>query len=492
VSLRRRLPRTSTAALAVPPLLVFAVGCWVISPRFSISGPSLIDDWYAIKAAPTDLHKLLTLTYHVDQRFNPGWIFWNWVQWRVPGAPRHMLGPNLLGVARLALLVFGMTACSFLIVSSDRDYPFQRALLCAVPALIVVTVPGFAVDLARFGPQEPALTGGMLLGGALLYSAARRLPGPAGELRLWPLSIAVAAFALWTYGVLQKETSVCALFLLVLLIPYGRETLAGLRRREPVTVAAAALAGAALLPLVLVLYEVIEIVRRGSLIYGGHVKTGGGAVSTFIHGVAHMHEEMHSRIGFALFAVVVAGVAASLWRRRFDWTLFAILIVGLASFEMSFQTGIFTSRYYLPTIALLAVGSARVVRALPVVPRYASTFVVFGLILVSANGAYLNVRSWADGDQLGDDLVTATAAATHNGCHLTISGVDLERSEAIPFLLRLKPRPRTCRGLARYVLLGPTETRSAAAVCETEAPALVGEWRVSNAEPIQLYRCNTL
>lgn len=68
-----------------------------------------------------------------------------------------MTGPNLLGVARLAVLILGMTAFAWIIVP-PRKHLFERALICALPALLVVTVPAFGVDLARFGPQELRLS----------------------------------------------------------------------------------------------------------------------------------------------------------------------------------------------------------------------------------------------------------------------------------------------------------------------------------------------
>ena len=48
-----------------------------------------------------------------------------------------------------------------------------HAALASIPALLLVTVPKFALDFARFGPQEPLLIGGMALGGSLLVLAAR-------------------------------------------------------------------------------------------------------------------------------------------------------------------------------------------------------------------------------------------------------------------------------------------------------------------------------
>lgn len=469
---------------------MFGVGVWVISPRFSITGPSLIDDWYAIRAAPHALHQLLTLSYPVQTRFDPAWFLWNWIQWRLPGAPGNMVGPNTLGVARVALLVAGMTTFTAILVRRDDEYPFARALLCALPALLIVTVPDFAVELSRFGPQEPALIGGMLLGGSLMYWGIRELGDATSPRRVRPWLLLGTGFSIWCYGVLQKETSVCAFLFLVALVPHSRGLAGQLRHRERGALVASLVVGAAALPMLIVLYEDATIVERGSLVYGTKVQTGGTAISIFLHGFGHMHDETHSRLGFVLTATVIAALLVGLVRRRFDWTLLAVILVAFASFEMSFQSGVYTGRYYLPTFALLAIGSARAIRALPKIPGYAVTGIAFAVLLTSANGANANVRDWASGDQLGDDLVTAVRSNTQNGCRLTITGIDDERSQAIPFLVSYRHPPFDCGKVARHLLIGPRATQTSAHACGAPSPTLVGEWRVGNAEPIQLFRCD--
>ncbi len=475
--------------LIIPALVVLAVGVWVTSPRFSITGPSLIDDWYAIRAAPHALHQFLTLGYPVQTRFDPAWFLWNWIQWRLPGAPGNMVGPNTLGVTRLALLVAGMTTFTAILVRRDDEYPFARALVCALPALLVVTVPDFAVELSRFGPQEPALVGGMLLGGSLLYWGTRELACATSPRRVRTWLLLGTGFPIWCYGVLQKETSVCAFLLVVTLVPYSRSLIGQLQRRAREVVVASLVVGAAAVPMLIVLYEDARIVERGSLVYGTRVQTGGNAVSIFVHGFGNMHDETHSRLGFVLTAAVIAALLGGLVRRRFDWTLLAVVLIAFASFEMSFQSGVYTGRYYLPTFALLAIGSARAIRALPKIPGYAVAGIAFAVLLISANGANANVRDWASGDQLGDDLVTTVRSITQNGCHLTIVGIDDERSQAIPFLVSYHHRRFDCGQVAHHVLIGPAATQTSADICGTPNPTLIGEWRVGNAEPIQLFRC---
>ena len=473
--------------LTFPPLAVLAIGTWVISPRFSITGPSLIDDWKALVSTPAAVHAF-RFSYHIDEaRFRPAWVLWNWVQWRLPGAPERMLGPNLLGVGRLALLVSGMTMSAWSLVRRNGRNHLEQAALCSLPALIVVTVPAFAEDLARFGPEEPALVGGMLLGGSLMYLGGRELALEPPRSIIRAYCCVVVGFVVWCYGVFQKETSVCVLLGLVVAIPLLRDVHRRFRARQ-IRVAATLIAIASL-PVLAMVLQVARIVQAGSLAYGAHVKAGAGAVSAISDAIRLMHSETHSRLGCLLLATVLAAVAAGVWHRKPDWVLLALLVVGIASLEMTAQTKVFASRYYLPLIALLALGAARAIGSLPL--RYARATVAGAaiLIVISASGAHSNVSDWASGDQLGDDLVAVVRADTHRGCHLTIIGVDPERTQAIPALVTYPNGTGNCAGLPGYALLGPLAEPPPGTKCAAEQVTQLGEWRVGNSEPIQFVRC---
>jgi hypothetical protein len=473
--------------LTLPPLAVLLIGVWVISPRFSITGPSLIDDWKALVSTPAEIHHL-RFSYHIDEaRFRPAWVIWNWVQWRTPGAPSGMLGPNLLGVARLALLVAGMVMFAWLVVRRNGRSRLEQAIFCSLPALIVITVPAFAEDLARFGPEEPALVGGMMLGGAAMYIGGRELAREPAHSLIRAYCLTVAGFAVWCYGVFQKETSVCVLLGLALGIPLVRDLRPRLSARQ-IRVGATLIAIASV-PILVVLVEVARIIQAGPLAYGAHVETGTGALSAFSDALRMMHSETHSRLGFVLLIAAAAALAVSVFRRQPDWVQLMLLIVALASLEMTAQTEVFASRYYLPLIALLAIGATRAVSSLPFSYARAIVAATTILIAVSAGGAHSNVSSWASGDQLGDDLVATVRADTHEGCHLTVSGVDPERTQAIAALVRYPGGPGDCTGLPTYALLGPSPLRPLGSRCAAEHRIQLGEWRVGNAEPIQFVRC---
>jgi hypothetical protein len=470
------------------PLGALAVGIWVISPRFSIRGPSLIDDWDALVSAPAQLHALVHFGYHVETRFYPAWIFWNWVQWRVPGAPGNLLGPNLLGVARLALLVFGMTAFAWIIVPRCR-HPLERVFISALPALLVVTVPAFGVDLARFGPQEPALVGGMMLGGALLYLGGRQLATEPVRLpvRAW-LLVVVGSIA-WYYGVFTKETSVCILLAVpVAVILLRRVTRQPSRRQFEVVTGVGAIA---LLPVLVMLYEVARIVQRGSLEYGAHIQNGRGSVSVFVHALRVMPHQLMSVTGVVVLATVIFALAVGAVSRplRPDWLLLTILVVALAALEMSVQTDFYESRYYLPSVALLAVGSARAVGGLPT--RYLRLLLAGAcvLVLVSATKAHVQVERWAEEDQQGDVIVGAVRAATKDGCRLSIEGIDEERTQSITALVEYGRGRADCVGAARQVLVGPSATQTPQAACAPADGTTVGTWPFLGSHEVMLVRC---
>jgi hypothetical protein len=495
IALSVKTPKTWTnaysgnGALVLLTLGAFAIGIWVISPRFSITGPSLIDDWNALLSAPAELHALIHLSYRVQGRFYPAWILWNWAQWRVPGAPNSMVGPNLLGVGRLASVVVGTTALTSVVVSGDRKHPVEWAILCTLPALIIVAVPGFGVDLARFGPQEPALVGGMMLGGTLLFVGGRDLGiyPLRHPIRAW-LCMAVGSLA-WCYGVFSKETSVCVLLAVPLVVVVLRKGSGGLGPRQRKVFAGVFLA--ALLPLLAMLYEVVRIVQRGSLEYGAHVKTGRGAISVFVHAMRVMSHQIMSTLGVVVLGVVlVAVVVGPLSRRhRLDWLLLTILIVALAALEMSVQTEYYESRYYLPSFALLAVGAARGVQMLPV--RYLR-FVVVGacvFAIVSATMAHAQVRRWATADQQGDVVVSAVRVATKDGCRLSIAGVDPERTLSIAALVRYGRGQVDCSAAERHVLLGPLTNETPQAACAPAGATIVGTWPFLGTDQVVLVRC---
>ena len=432
----------------VASLLVVAVGVWVISPRFALQ-PSLVDDWSAISKSPGQVHDIFRFAYHDGGRFRPAFAVWNDIQWHTLGAPAGMVGPNVWNIARLSLLVTGLVALTLLLLSYRR--PDLRGVdvlvLVALPPLLVVTTPGFGVDLAAFGPQEPALVGGMALGGTLLFLGARELArsGTAGG-RARIFGLLTTGYALWLYGVYQKESAVCV----VLFIPFvalgsgrrlGQLKSLGRRRR----LALAGIAAAVALPIVHVAVETIVIASRGELVYGMHLQ-GGGSIEHFTRAIgSQMTFALGSHIGWALLYAVCAGILAAILRGRPDWAMTGFFVTGLGVIAWSAQSGFDASRYYIPTIALLAVALGLLLSSFSTAPRWLAIGVVVGFAVASVSATRARVVNWELTERDENGFVAAVADAKATGCPVVITGLDIERTIALPVLVALREgTPSTC------------------------------------------------
>ena len=272
-------------------LIPVAACMWVLSPRFSIGGPSLVDDWAALAYAPGEISDLGRLLSAGGGRFRPGWVVWNEIQWHGLGAPEHMVGPNAWGIVRMLVFIAGVALLVLLTLPMARarssDPPRFPLVLAVIAPLLVVTTPRIAVDFARFGPQEPLLVGCMALGAVLLVAGLRVL-ADVGSFRRVMLGGAcvVLGYPLWVLGVYHKEVAVCVLVLaLFVLLAKRSDAQASYRRRSrSARYALAALLAAVILPVVHVAAEVFSI--RGKTSWcterrsDSGLRRGGGAMTS--------------------------------------------------------------------------------------------------------------------------------------------------------------------------------------------------------------------
>ena len=264
------LDRYRYLAVLAAIVVVGAYAIWLISPRFEIDLPSLVDDWASLSRSSDQVAALLRLENPEEQRFVPALFVWNYLQWHTFDAPAGLVGPNAWGILRTLILVAGLSLLTAVVLPRRRGgwNAVLDAALVAIPAFAVVTVPKFARDIARFGPQEPLLIGGMALGGALLILAFRRLLSTPAVSRWTTAAVALAGSVFWLLGTYHKETSVAALPLVLGFALAGREQVraAWPRLERPRRVAAAALAGVVALPLLHVAAATALISARGDLI----------------------------------------------------------------------------------------------------------------------------------------------------------------------------------------------------------------------------------
>jgi hypothetical protein len=488
------LKRASATAL----FAAAALGVWLISPRFSIGGPSLVDDWFAVHFSPGQVGSLGRWFSTTDGRFRPGWIGWNYVQWHTFSAPADMLGPNVWDVLRLLVFVVGVALLTQLLCRSvaAQQGTGTNALLAVAPALLVVTTPQVAVDFARFGPQEPLVVGCMALGGSLLFLGAREWSLPS---RRRPGRIAaclVLGYAFWVVGVYQKEISVSVLALLPFLYVARRtqvnQTVKRLGTRGRWLVAA--LCAAVLAPVAHVALEVALITHRGNLAYNGNqVSPGTGAVRKTVKFIAEWPSATGSILGLLLTLALTIHVARRLARRRPDWLMSGLLAAALVCLAWGGQSGVFPSRYYIPSLTLVAIG---VMLILAQAGRAERRLALAAALLVFAGSSYLahrDVHRWAVDDQRGHILVEAVAAARSSGCPVAETGVDPERAESLPILSSLAAshsKAPPCSRVA-FALVGPHPDPALIAACPRSERTQVGLW-VLQQESLRLIRCSGL
>ena len=437
-----------------------------LEPRLHYSFPSMIDDWVAILEAPGQLRDVLLLGNPEVNRYRPGYTIWSALQWHTLGAPDSFLAPLLWGVLRAALLVTGVTVLAAVLVA-PRALPGRRLdprwLLVAGVPIAALTAPSLAVDVARYGPQEPLLVGCMALGAALLVRTFDELLEP-DRPRPWILVATAAGLLLWVFGVLQKESSVCVLLLAPFLWPTLRAErqrwwgLGGGRRRL-----LAALGAVVLFPVGLMVVRLLELSSSDERLYG-EIAAAKSFQARLWDQLTRAPEVLHTPLPSLIVVAAVVLLAVGSRRAGPDWLAFGLLLVAFGFVAFAAETGVVTSRYYLPAIVLAALALARASAELGSRTTLAAgtALVIFGTLqAVDARGW---VEDWVDVERSREALVREAAARTAGGCEVGVTGLNVELVRALPVLAPLADEPpRGCRPGERYLVVidpgGPgTET----------------------------------
>lgn len=426
------------APFAVAAALVAAVSLWTLAPRLDSTFPSMLDDWYAIDRTPDQLSDALTLRMTEDQRYRPGWVAWNALQWHTLGGPEDFRPARAWGVARALVLVLGLVAAGAVVASrgaARRLGGVAHAALAGGAALAVVTIPGFAVDLARYGPQEPLLVGLMCGGGALMAIAFRRaLAGRCGVAGAAAVG-GLGALA-WAAGVAQKETSIAALVLVPFLwlavrddVPRFRELAPALRRT---LLAVLSVAGLSLVPM---LARSVQLTLADERVYDAEPTEG--LVPNTLRQIERLGADLGSQTGWMLVSAAVAAIVVVALVRGVDWLAVGLLLTALAFLVLAAQTEIAFSRYYLPTLALAALVIVRAAVLLPVVPATAAALALTAVGVWQAPDARALVDEWVVRESEKEDVVRATAQRAAGGCAFVATGNEAELVEALPVLVPL-------------------------------------------------------
>ena len=491
---RGRLRDVRRWSLLAVIVLVSGIAVWAVSPRFELDVASLEDDWAAIAHSADRLSELVSLGNPEEQRFRPGWIVWNYLQWHTFDAPHGLVGPNAWNIARLLVFVAGLSLLTALALPRPRR-AWDAALfpvLAGLPAFLVLMVPKFSRDFARFGTQEPLLIGGMALGGSLIVLAGRSLLAEDRRLERWRIAaLAVAGSGFWLLGAYQKEASVCALPLLAAALFAGRARVATWPRLSSGRrIGLAALGAAVLLPLAHVAVEIVRIASRGDLVYEAEVDSGRGVVRGVEVLYDWAHEVLSADAHLVVYGAVALTVLAALLRRRLDALAVGALAAGALTFLFAAQSGAAVSRYYMPLYALFAVALALSLARLPRIVQLAALAWML-LAFVPPPGVREEVRVWTEEERPEGALVTTVAELVSSGCTVSTAGLDIETRQALPVLVSLERRTveTTCPLDSTYFVLGGGPGAAAlTATCMPDRLAHV----LQGGESMGLYRCRRL
>jgi hypothetical protein len=154
----------------------------------------------------------------------------------------------------------------------------------------------------------------------------------------------------------------------------------------------------------------------------------------------------------ALTAVALVAVGA--FRFGFDWLSLGLLAVGLAFVVFAADTGIVTSRYYLPPFVLAALALARSAAPLGTLAVVLSGTLLAGGGLNLARTAHDSVTGWVDSERTREAIVREAAARAAGGCQVRVVGLNVELVQALPVLMPLaKESPRDCAPGERFVVV---------------------------------------
>ena len=433
--------------------VVSLVSFWSIEPRLHRDFPSMVDDWSAIEKAPEQLRQVVRLGNPESIRYRPGLIMWNALQWHTLGGPTNFLAAELWGIVRWMTLVVGVTLLAALLIGRPDRLRDRRWLLVVGVPLVTVTVPSIAIDLARYGPQEPLLVGCMALGAVMLVRAVDRLLD-GSPTRAGLLLVIAAGLVLWSFGVLQKETSICALFLAPFLWPTLRlqtERWSLLSRARRLSLAA--LAPAILLPFVPMVARTVQLALADERVYEDDAASK-SLVMRLSDQFSKADGMLHSHLPTVVFVAAVVLLAAVTFRFGADWLSIGLLVVAVAFIAFAADVGVVETRYYVPPITLAALVLARSATRLRSAVVIGAGILLIGGGLWQARSAHDRVTRWVGTEDEQEVLVREAAGRAAGGCPVAIIGLNVEFVEALPVLMPLAQEPpHGCTHGERFVVV---------------------------------------
>jgi hypothetical protein len=451
------------ACLSVVALLSFVT----YEPRLHQRFPSMVDDWNAIASAPQQLQKVVAFHNPEGGRYRPGFVLWSVLQWHTLGAPTTFTGPQLWGLARLAILVLGVTLLAALLIAPPRSWGFPpdpRWLLTLGIPLSTLTVPATAVDIARFGPQEPLMVGCISIGAVMMVRSLDTMLDVHRKV-LGSLLTAVAGVVIWAFGIAQKESSLCLLVLAPFLLPTilgqaARWANISSRRRRAI----AAIGIGAFLAFIPMLFRTLQLATSGTRVYQEIA-----AQQSFTNRLAEQFLEAGGSLQTPFFALLTVAVVVvtlvTIHRRGTDWLAVGLIATALAFIGFAAEAGVVASRYYLPVIALLALALGRGAAALGTRAAIATSALLLLFGSLHAVLARHSTDRWVVDERSQEELVRQSASRHSAGCSISVTGSNVELVAALPVLMPLaRATSRGCEKNERFLVVidwayGPTTSQ---------------------------------
>jgi hypothetical protein len=478
--------------LALPAATTAAVIGWFASVRLSVAAPSTVDDWFGITYSRTALRALLHGSYLSSPsdflgRYRPAYAaIWNYAQWHLLGNP-SVAKAAVWGALRVILFVL---AAYLLTAWITRERSISGGSLLWLAPLAIVLTPRVAVDLAAYGPNEPLMTAGLIIGLSLMGTSVRRLVvvRTQGWRRIADAIVLLVGYLVYLFGVYTKEVSFCVLaFFPFLLVWLGPSIRAYIPRSRLGKVSLACLGVLTIAPLVHVATRLAMATLAGDNPYpvpnfGLGTKIYAAGISPFLGAPGALGTWVWF---FATPAAVLGAIDLAVRRERDAWLAFGVLLSGFLMSAVALSRGVDPSRYYIPWLVAVAAVGLRGLLRIPIGFRVAVATVAIATLAYGTNGT---IADWARAERGGSTAIEMAKSVVSAGCPLYLANFGLERRVAIPELFSfVAAKPvASCQG-----------TNRAYAVSWARAPLPMGfagdcrpEWRpVVTRNEMTLYSC---
>jgi len=424
---------------------------WILSSRFGIDTPSLIDDWlFATAPAPSFGDQVQFFFEPTLGRFRPTYEIFSLAQWHTFGAPQDMLVPNIFAVVRSVGFCVAVVAVPGLVVATGRPGigPWLLGGLCLAAGLIIFSNPVTDGNFLSQGAQEPLLVGTLVTGLALVAWATGRLLGdPRSTVITWvPL---IGGFLIWSLGIYYKEASVVMLvgapFLYLHLDRRWRESgliQSPLWRQRCFQLVTAAM----LVPAVHVMIGITAFVEGGAGYYGAEQPS---SLSGWIERGLDAADVVWDTSAFAgltewryiLAGLIVAVVVVAVRDRKVPWLPAGCLVTGVALTVFQGVLLELSPRYLLPGIGLFTIAGVLLLAELPPWLGWPTVAAALAITAMDArevrDGNELYAR-WQEGETGALEIVNRLNPAT---CPVYMKNMGGEIGDALPKVIGLLEEP---------------------------------------------------